>query len=738
MTTLIWDEGMSVGIEAIDDDHKQIITILAKLTSTKHGKVSTQEIEDIFTELNDYVIGHFVREEALLEEAFYSELEEHKKSHQIFIETLPQLKNQWLTQDNITTSENITTFLHQWIVNHILVEDLDYVPTLHNHANKETTNHQHSTDEQAAEFVKNKLSIPSRISLAFARKVKLSQRVFITTLIPVFVVLAFGYAILLNNYQRYENMELLLGLNNIIEQVNEISHSLQAERGLSSGLTSSNYQQFSQQLAKRRMLTDKAISSFYNILDNELAPAVKNNIQHYLNDTHNYFSPLTEHRQQVDGMNVNFRQTYHAYTVLIEQLLSVSENLIHVDMNSTLASDISAISAVLLFKEYMGQIRALGMNAVNAQGNDLYNNIEISRLVGKQLNALRVFQYSANKEQKLLCADYCNVTLHQQLLERTFSRLKQAKMVQQKKEFWFDLMSAEIDSLKNITDKLNQKFTIKVQGEIQQLESFYLSILAALGAFLFFATLFSIILNDSIISPVRRVTSALNNMAKGQYNVQFKNTVANDEIGAMQAAYEKLRRRILQARIFQVIVNKQKNEIEYRKTQQTHLENLALTDALTGAVNRHQFNLVLDEEISKADNQQRSLSVLLLDIDHFKEVNDSFGHGVGDEVLVAFYLACKASVRSTDVIARIGGEEFVIILPNTNSEHAYQFAERLRVKIEDLKVVVEEKTIDLTVSIGVSQWQSELFDSAQEFIANADKLLYQAKKEGRNKVVVAK
>ena len=135
MTELIWNEGMSVGIDAIDEDHKKIIAILAKLTSAEHGKTSEQTINAIFTELEHYVILHFAREEALLEQACYAEITAHKISHQKFIEQLPILKQEWLTKDCLACSEKITTFLHQWIVKHILVEDLDYVSSVYKFSN---------------------------------------------------------------------------------------------------------------------------------------------------------------------------------------------------------------------------------------------------------------------------------------------------------------------------------------------------------------------------------------------------------------------------------------------------------------------------------------------------------------------------------------------------------------------------------------------------------------------------
>ncbi|MDX2368939.1 MAG: bacteriohemerythrin, partial [Colwellia sp.] len=727
MTELIWNEGMSVGIDAIDEDHKKIIAILAKLTSAEYGETSEQTINAIFTELEHYVILHFAREEALLEQACYAELKAHKANHLKFIEQLPKLKQEWLTKDCLASSEKITTFLHKWIVNHILVDDLDYVSSVYKLSD-------------AAKKGKGKNqpqpSVIAKISRALSQKIKLSHRIFITTLLPVLGVLLLSVFILLNTYKDYKNVSLVLGLNDVIAQVNHISHSLQAERGLASGLTSSRYQSFNEQLSARRLITDQAITQFLTLLSNELAPAVQENIRLYSADVQSEFTELAKYRKQLDNKTANFSETYQAYTHFIERLLSVSENLTHVDMTSQLANDISAINAILLFKEYMGQIRAIGMNAVMAEKKDLYNHLNLSLLVGKQLNALRVFHYSANSEQKNLCTNYCDAQIYEQILVQRFSHVMNDYTLEQRSQYWFDLMSGDIDEIKILADELTESFKRKVQLKSQRLENNYYVILALLSLILVSSTLFSLILNYSIINPIRNITNALNKMAQGNRNIRFHESIGFDEIGAMQLAYEKLRRKLLQVDIFQAIVNRQNNEIKYRKSQQAHFKTLAFTDALTGAVNRHQFNNVLAEEITRADNDKLPLSIMLLDIDHFKQVNDNFGHGVGDEVLIMFYRACKMSVRAKDVVARIGGEEFVIILPKTHEKNAYQFAERLREKIQQLEIIVDENKIDLTVSIGVSQWRKDSFSTAEEFVANADKLLYQAKNSGRNRVVV--
>jgi len=728
MAELIWNEGMSVGIDAIDEDHKQIIAILAKLTSTHTGKISKQDIKGIFSELEQYVVLHFAREEAILEKACYEDITAHKATHQKFIDQLPVLKQQWLTEDNLACSERIVAFLHHWIVNHILEDDFDYIPTLFNSSHSIVNRLKREPDS-------SNNSLLAKFSLLLSKKVKLSKRVFITTFIPVVGVLLLSLVVLKDHYQHYKNMSLLLGLNNVIIQVNEISHSLQAERGLSSGLASSNHQNFTKQLLKQRLITDQAIAKFLVSINNEVDFSVQKNIQFYSENVRSNFNELAIYRQDLDNKSVSFLQIYQSYTYLIEQLLSISENLIHVDMNSELANNISTISSILVFKEYMGQIRALGMNMVSGNNRDIYSNLDISLLVGKQLNALRVFHYSANNQQKKLCIDFCDEKIHVQTLKQDFLYVMDNQNSKQRGKAWFGLMSGKIDQLKTLSDSLTSNFTDTLSAETQRLRIIYFAIFSGLSVFLLGAILFSSILNFSIINPIRRITDALNSMARGRRNIHFNNIVENDEIGAIQLAYEKLRRRLLQIDIFQAVVDSQKKEIEYRKSLQEHFEVLAFTDALTGAVNRHQFNKVLAEEISRADYEQQPLSILLLDIDYFKNINDSFGHGVGDEVLIMFYKACKDAARVDDVVARIGGEEFVIVLPKTNANSAYLFADRLREKIQQLDIVIDDNAIKFTVSIGVSQWQKDSFSCAEEFVANADKSLYQAKEQGRNKVV---
>ena len=729
MAELVWDEGMSVGIDSLDNDHKQLIAILAQLMSAKNEKLGQKIIDGIFERLEEYCQSHFAREETLLAKINYQQFDAHKRSHQAFINKIPQLKEQWFADgtESEVVKDKIILFLQQWLIKHILEEDLDYVPAIH--CFQEFS--QYKKDKKA----KNPLL---RIfSVKLSQSLILSHRVLITTLIPVVASLLLCFFILKDNYQRYDNISKVLGLNSVIEQVNGITHSLQAERGLSTGYTSSNYRSFAEQLTKRRKNTDAKIQYFLGLLDKSANQEVKVSVNRYMTNFQKIVENLSRHRMHLDQKIVGFEETYYVYTELIEQLLSVSDHLVHIEIGSNHANDISAINAVLRYKEFMGQIRAIGMKIDENHQDDIYENVDVSLLVGKQLNTLRIFESSANAGQKLICGNYCNAIYQRQHLESSYLETMQFNDKDVRAARWFNVMSEKIDILNTVVEKLISEFDEQIYNESQQLKTEGYLIILAMLIFFMAAIFFALVLNYSIISPVRKLTYALNDMSEGQNNIHFEGIDSKDEIGSMQLAFEKLRRKLLQGDVYKATVSQQQKEIKYRKSQQDHFQQLALTDALTGAVNRHHFNEVLDQEIANVNNYGNPLSIMLLDIDHFKQVNDTYGHGVGDEVLVLFYQTCVEAVRSSDVVARIGGEEFVIIMPNTTLVNAQKFAERLRKKIATLEINVADKQISVTVSIGVSQWKNDYFTNAETFVAHADKSLYLAKNNGRNRVVAA-
>ncbi|WP_243318506.1 diguanylate cyclase [Geothrix paludis] len=165
------------------------------------------------------------------------------------------------------------------------------------------------------------------------------------------------------------------------------------------------------------------------------------------------------------------------------------------------------------------------------------------------------------------------------------------------------------------------------------------------------------------------------------------------------------------------------------------LEGLSVTDALTGLANRRLLYSRLEEEVRRARRTKVPLSVVMIDIDHFKNVNDTYGHAMGDLVLRNIGALLNASIRATDLAARYGGEELTLVLPYTDGAAALQVAEGLRLKIADQAHTLGGTTLQKTVSLGVSSrsGQAEM-PGAEELLKLADEALYRAKQGGRNRV----
>lgn len=165
------------------------------------------------------------------------------------------------------------------------------------------------------------------------------------------------------------------------------------------------------------------------------------------------------------------------------------------------------------------------------------------------------------------------------------------------------------------------------------------------------------------------------------------------------------------------------------------LEFMASTDPLTQLLNRRMFMEYLNAEIIRFVRYSRPSALMIFDIDDFKKVNDTYGHQQGDEVLKMLADVCMDVLRTTDVIGRYGGEEFIVLLPETGLERSLMVADRIRATIENLRIPCEGQDISVTVSIGVTPFPEHTLINQDILIRNADQALYQAKESGKNQVV---
>jgi diguanylate cyclase (GGDEF)-like protein len=178
------------------------------------------------------------------------------------------------------------------------------------------------------------------------------------------------------------------------------------------------------------------------------------------------------------------------------------------------------------------------------------------------------------------------------------------------------------------------------------------------------------------------------------------------------------------------------DKLEEINNLQGKMYQMALHDTLTGLFNRRFLAETLERELSRAKRENQPVSLLMIDIDHFKLVNDSFGHKAGDEVLKSFGEHLLAHIRTEDIAFRYGGEEFLVVLPGASLHDSQLRADNIRKMVEEISFSIEDKHGQITVSVGVAEYPGN-GTTPDEVLTKADEALYAAKKGGRNRVEVA-
>lgn len=252
--------------------------------------------------------------------------------------------------------------------------------------------------------------------------------------------------------------------------------------------------------------------------------------------------------------------------------------------------------------------------------------------------------------------------------------------------------------------------------------------------------LFSILaykITRAIMQPIEALSQGAQRIAAGQVDYQIpmpRND--DDELGLLTRTFngmmKKLRNNQLESEQDRYRLA-EKNE-ELQRANEI-LAQLSITDGLTKLHNHRYFQDHLTREIKRVSRTQAPLSLILLDIDDFKLLNDTHGHAAGDEVLVSLAAIMNDSARESDLIARYGGEEFVILMPNTDLAGAVHLAEKIRMAVETTRLIIGDnmKPVDVTISLGVALYAG----NRREFFAEADKALYRAKAAGKNCVIIA-
>jgi len=253
--------------------------------------------------------------------------------------------------------------------------------------------------------------------------------------------------------------------------------------------------------------------------------------------------------------------------------------------------------------------------------------------------------------------------------------------------------------------------------------------LVLVGALVLLVAAAAFQMGRSIVVPLQRLIRAADRIAGGDLEVRLSAT-RKDELGHLTKVFDQMADRLRRSHAEIMAAN------EAMQQQNQALETLSITDSLTGLYNRSKLDEILSDQLARYKRTQRPFALLMLDIDHFKTLNDTYGHITGDEILAGVAQILLGSIRSIDFAARYGGDEFIIILVETSAELALKTAERIRSQVDNMRYSINGSTISITVSMGIVECQPDDLTTTAVF-ARADNALYEAKRGGRNQAYCA-
>ena len=700
MHNIEWKPELSVGIGKIDDDHKQLISLTNRLINAIDNEIPKKEILDIFEELEAYTHYHFEREEAFMDRHCTSndmreQIVKHKEQHSYFTGKLSVLKETLMQATAKYVSYEIVEFLLHWLIDHIIKEDLKLTQCL-------------KTDR------KSEHSWMQRISDSLRKKTSLHQRLWFILALPLIFFVLQSLFISYNAYTRYSELQNVQKITQSVININNVITQLQRERGLSSAYISSGYRHFQKELQQQRQQTDRII-----LQSLKSKAMLQEHIQ--IEKGLHALKKLKQIRAKIDTQQISREACLSYYTNFIETLITVIKDISYLPFNSIDRNTYAPMLLLLHINEINGLIRYEGLTCLEIKDSPRERFIS---LLSTKEDYHKVFDLLAPEQLKEAVAkiDLSENSLQlRQIQEQILAGTIYGNEAAQE---WFSITSLNIGQYKTIIDQ-----TLQQIGRDAYLEKKHFSTQLVVSMIIFVLILLFIgvsiyLFKESILRPIDTLTKALHKLSAGDKSIYFTTVNKKDTIGKMEHAYNHLRRSLLKADYADILM-----ELQELKTQK--YEKLSAEDPLTGIFNRRAFMYALEREILQAQKSKKPLSLLVLDIDRFKQINDTFGHETGDLILQHFVQRIKELIRENDILARIGGEEFALLLPNTSAEGARTLAEKIINEIAELDLHTIAPGLQMTVSIGIAVYRKNI--SAKTLLREADEHLYEAKHAGRNR-----
>lgn len=525
-------------------------------------------------------------------------------------------------------------------------------------------------------------------------KITIKTRIWLLGLVSltgILLVLAIQYHV--SSEVLAENAEMVDRLEQT-DSLSRLAHELQRERGLSSAFLSQREESVHAELRAQRLTTDQRVANLEARQHGALAG----------------LAGMATLRERVSRAELETTAAFDFHTEILSSILAEVTRLANAPGAHPMRSDLFAHAGLIHAKEYLGQVRA-GLAAAPAAGRiDPAWVAVMGRLVGLFESHLDLFLRDANPALKeaMLAAlrEPEMVTARRVIAEAMAGRTPERIGVPRRD--WYAAITAGVDLLR----EMERYSLIELQAEATQRQvKTRNQILLQRGALLLVAAILAYLAVTSLMMLMRAMEAALAGTrrlsGKGGRDGATKHGARRDEAGEISQGFNQLLDMV------------------------DALSVKASTDALTGALNRHGFADVAAGELHRAQRYHRSLSLIVLDLDHFKAINDRHGHAGGDRVLRELSRLVRDNLRAADVFCRWGGEEFVILTPEISDEDARRLADKLGQRMREFRA---DGLPLFTASFGVATYAPG--DDMESLFAKADHALYQAKSTGRDRVVV--
>ncbi|OGR00112.1 MAG: hypothetical protein A2505_00255 [Deltaproteobacteria bacterium RIFOXYD12_FULL_55_16] len=496
-------------------------------------------------------------------------------------------------------------------------------------------------------------------------------------------------------FARYRQQQQVTATVAVTRDFSSLIHELQKERGMSAGFLAAPSPKQRTALIEQQAHTDLQVAAIIR-KETKLARLLHQ---------------LPEMRKKILTGATPHLEAHLAYSDLIQELLDRVGHLARLSEYAVLNNNLLAHVQLMFIKEYLGQIRAKINYALRTAANRGETTAEVARLQAVFYEYERQFRRDAAAKT---LTEYNQGfggpevdTVLQTIQTAARGELAQSEI---SADEWFRLATRAIDQLKAVEDcslALTTADNDNFLHALRQRLLIYTIVVLLLGSLTLALVAHTV---RGILSALSHLLTEIDLISKQQDFSRRIPLRTRDEIGIITRAFNKLLE----------IIDRLFKEKDYQ----------AGTDQLTGLINRRRFTEFLDREIARRQRHFEPLSLIMFDIDHFKRVNDDYGHETGDLVLKEMAQLVGGTVRRTDILARWGGEEFMILLPGTTGEAAAGFAEKLRGGIESHEFPQVGR---VTASFGVAFLDKKKTD-AKTLLNHADQAMYLAKQEGRNRV----